>query len=97
MVALAIVALPAYAGDDVDYSAPYLVVEDGELVTRYPAREHEATDARTAAPTDATVAVDNSSEPVKTWLIVAVVLAVLAAVVEYVRRRSQTGSASDGA
>jgi len=29
------------AGDDVDYSAPYLVVENGELVTKYPALEHQ--------------------------------------------------------
>ena len=35
-------AAPALGGDEVDYSAPYLVVEDGELVTRYPNREHEA-------------------------------------------------------
>ena len=39
---LVIFAIPiaAPAGDEVDYSAPYLVVEDGELVTKYPAREH---------------------------------------------------------
>lgn len=30
----------AYAGDEVDYSAPYITVENGELVTRYPAKEH---------------------------------------------------------
>lgn len=35
-------AWPALAGDEVDYSAPYLVVEDGKLVTKYPGREHEA-------------------------------------------------------
>ncbi len=33
-----------YAGDEVDYSAPYLTVENGELVTRYPAKEHAADD-----------------------------------------------------
>lgn len=33
---------PALGGDEVDYSAPYLVVEDGELVTRYPDKQHEA-------------------------------------------------------
>ena len=38
----AVFVLPrvAPAGDEVDYSAPYLVVEDGELVTKYPAKEH---------------------------------------------------------
>jgi hypothetical protein len=29
-----------YAGDEVDYSAPYITLENGELVTRYPAKEH---------------------------------------------------------
>lgn len=32
---------PAHAGDEVDYSAPYVTVENGELVTRYPAKEHD--------------------------------------------------------
>lgn len=31
-----------YVGDDVDYSAPYLTVENGELVTKYPAKQHSA-------------------------------------------------------
>ncbi len=34
--------MPLYVGDEVDYSAPYLTVENGELVTKYPVREHEA-------------------------------------------------------
>ncbi len=34
----------AHAGDEVDYSAPYITVENGELVTRYPAREHISED-----------------------------------------------------
>jgi len=29
-----------YVGDQVDYSAPYLTVENGELVTKYPTNEH---------------------------------------------------------
>lgn len=28
------------AGDEVNYSAPYVTVENGELVTRYPAKDH---------------------------------------------------------
>ena len=40
---------PASAGDEVDYSAPYLTVENGELVTRYPAKEHRPQDGGTAA------------------------------------------------
>lgn len=34
-------AAPALAGDEVDYSAPYVTVENGELVTRYPAKAHD--------------------------------------------------------
>ncbi len=40
LFAFFVVPRVAPAGDEVDYSAPYLVVEDGELVTKYPAREH---------------------------------------------------------
>lgn len=46
-----IVLLPGavWAGDEVDYSAPYLTLEDGKLVTRYPANKHEqAPEAQTA-------------------------------------------------
>jgi len=55
---LMIFAIPvaAPAGDEVDYSAPYLVVEDGELVTKYPAREHDGGD--TAAGTEVDVESD---------------------------------------
>jgi hypothetical protein len=49
-----------YAGDEVDYSAPYLTVENGELVTRYPAKEHAADDAP--------VEVDVDNEPIL-WLV----------------------------
>lgn len=31
----------AFAGDEVDYSAPYMTLEDGKLVTKYPAKEHD--------------------------------------------------------
>jgi len=30
-----------FAGDEVDYSAPYMTLEDGKLVTKYPAKEHD--------------------------------------------------------
>ena len=33
-----------YAGDEVDYSAPYITVEHGELITMYPAKEHPTGD-----------------------------------------------------
>jgi hypothetical protein len=31
----------AMAGDEVDYSAPYITLENGELVTKYPAKQHD--------------------------------------------------------
>ncbi len=40
LIVVFVVPRVAPAGDEVDYSAPYLVVEDGELVTKYPAKEH---------------------------------------------------------
>ncbi len=40
LFAVFVVPRVAPAGDEVDYSAPYLVVENGELVTKYPANEH---------------------------------------------------------
>lgn len=30
----------ATAGDEVNYSAPYVTIENGELVTKYPAKNH---------------------------------------------------------
>jgi len=59
-LALALLLGPALApaGDDVDYSAPYLVVENGELVTRYPALEHEG-----AAPASATATAGTRESP----------------------------------
>lgn len=40
------------AGDEVDYSAPYLTVENGELVTRYPGNEHSNSLPTSASPAD---------------------------------------------
>ncbi len=65
---LVIFAIPiaAPAGDEVDYSAPYLVVEDGELVTKYPAKEHAGASpqadtqaSNTTASTPPQVGIDN--------------------------------------
>jgi lysozyme family protein len=43
--ALVLAAAPGSASDEVDYSAPYLTLEDGKLVTRYPAKQHDPQDA----------------------------------------------------
>jgi hypothetical protein len=39
-----------FVGDQVDYSAPYLTVEDGELVTKYPTNEHATAAMTWVAP-----------------------------------------------
>lgn len=44
----------ATAGDDeIDYSAPYVTLENGVLVTRYPIREHDPADKSSTAATPA--------------------------------------------
>ena len=68
------------AGDEVDYSAPYIVVEDGKLVTKYPAQEHagQSTDVASAPAAE----LPQTREPFGTsaaepWLFTGAVLAVL--------------------
>ena len=77
LFAVFVVPQVAPAGDEVDYSAPYLVVEDGELVTKYPAKEHasaspeaDAQESNAAASTPPQVGLEN------VWAIGAVVIAV---------------------
>lgn len=53
---LAFVPGSSFAGDEVDYSAPYLTVENGELVTKYPAREHPTDEAKSPASEEITSA-----------------------------------------
>ena len=74
-----VLPLFALAGDEVDYSAPYLVVEDGELVTKYPAREHEgaAVAAETQADADATPSDTPSNEMPLTVVAIAALVAFL--------------------
>ncbi len=90
LFAVFVVPRVAPAGDEVDYSAPYLVVEDGVLVTKYPAKEHAGTspeaDAQageTPAPPHQKRAVDNA------WVIAAVAIAVVIALLIMIKRRRQ--------
>lgn len=79
----------SFAGDEVDYSAPYLVVEDGELVTKYPNKEH-VVDTATAPETNtggAEASVTRSSG--RLWLVVAITIAVLAAGIFFLQRRNR--------
>lgn len=52
----------AFAGDEVDYSAPYLTLENGELVTKYPAKEH---DPNKTAPEASLADIADEPEPAK--------------------------------
>ncbi len=87
-----IFAMPAVApaGDEVDYSAPYLVVEDGELVTKYPAKEHEG--ASPAAGAQASKSVESPQKKVgldKILAIAAVAIAVVIALLLLIKRGRQ--------
>ena len=56
-----------YAGDELDYSAPYITVENGELITRYPAKEHATGDAA-VQPNPGKVAETPKKEPISLLL-----------------------------
>lgn len=86
---LILAVAPLWAGDEVDYSAPYLVVENGELVTKYPAIDHEAGNPDSSGSDDAGVQMDDDEISVTTWRIVIVALAVAAALLLLARRRSR--------
>ena len=87
----------APAGDEVDYSAPYLVVENGELVTKYPAKEHGGASVEVPAPAGETtsspqqkVGLDN------VWANAAMAIAAVIALLLLIqwgrrRRREQSG------
>lgn len=62
------------SGDEVDYSAPYLVVENGELVTRYPAKSHEPDLDK---PVEGTPA-EATHAGTRSWIIPAVLIAAIA-------------------
>ncbi len=80
-----------YAGDEVDYSAPYITVENGELVTRYPAKEH----APDEIPVQPEPGPDNAVKPPKkeslsllmTGLLAVVVVVAIVAGIRRVRQQ----------
>ncbi len=89
---LLIFAIPLVvpAGDEVDYSAPYLVLEDGELVTKYPAKEHAG-----ASPQADTQASDTTESPQpqvgldNVWAIVGLAITVVIALLLLNKRGRQ--------
>ncbi len=73
-----------YAGDEVDYSAPYLTVENGELVTRYPAKEHAPDDVPVDA--DADEVVESPQYVPVSWLVWGLLAAIVVAAGLHYRR-----------
>lgn len=80
--------MSAGAGDEVDYSAPYLVVENGELVTKYPPRQHDAAPGAAAEPSSPAPAARKN----RSWL-PALMIAALVAVAALAIRRWRRGTA----
>lgn len=95
IVLLAMCYGSAFAGDEVDYSAPYITLENGELVTKYPAKEHDPN--ATKPDTASTVTISPSSPTPPTPLGLALVVALLALAVflsrNHKRRNQNRGEA----
>lgn len=69
--------------DEADYSAPYLVVENGELVTRYPAKTHELDESKT----DEAIPANTIDTGAPSWLVPAALIAVIAGGLLFARVR----------
>ncbi|MEJ2172680.1 MAG: hypothetical protein ACO22K_01525 [Woeseiaceae bacterium] len=83
-----VTSLPALAGDEVNYSAPYLTVENGELVTKYPAREHESGSGDADPPANASATLPGSAtRPKRLWVFVAALIGATIAMLLLVKRR----------
>lgn len=99
LAASLLASTPASAGDEVDYSAPYLVVENGELVTRYPDKQHE--NAGAGGETDAAgeVAGESAEGGRAEWVLAAALVAVIIGLLLLLRRvrRRSPGRVSGGA
>ncbi|NCF52633.1 hypothetical protein GWP57_13570 [Gammaproteobacteria bacterium] len=85
---LFVTSLPALAGDEVNYSAPYLTVENGELVTKYPAREHDSGSGETDAPADVSAKIPGpETRPKRLWVFVAALIGATVALLLLVKQR----------
>ena len=78
---------PARAGDDVDYSAPYVTVENGELVTKYPNKTHKSDDASSESTTASSAPAQDTLSPSAGWWGLLGIAGLLAAVVMIMKRR----------
>jgi hypothetical protein len=87
---------PAFAGDEVDYSAPYVTLENGQLVTKYPAKEHDpnaqVTTASGAEPSGLNAPGTSSApgaEPKKLWVIAAAGIGLILGLLLLIKRRQR--------
>ncbi len=88
LLALFVVPRVAPAGDEVDYSAPYLVVENGELVTKYPANEHAGVSPEADAQENKMAESPQQKVGLDTiWGMAAVAIAVMIVLLSIRRRR----------
>jgi hypothetical protein len=83
-----ILAFGAFAGDEVDYSAPYLTLENGELVTKYPAREHVPGGEPVPVLTESGREPTSPPDPPR-WPVIAVITIVMIAGLVLLRRREE--------
>lgn len=87
--------LLALAGDDVDYSAPYLTLENGELVTRYPLKDHTAGAASETASAEPTIESQQPAEQARlTWVLAGGAIAVVVLGLLLAQRRRQRSDLS---
>lgn len=89
LLAALLLAGPAWAGDEVDYSAPYLTLEDGKLVTKYPAKPHVKAAPAAAASTAGEPVPTRTALPTPALAAVAVSAFAAAAVLLLLRRRKK--------
>ena len=86
-----------YGGDEVDYLAPYLTIENGELVTRYPAKEHAPGDNPVPSdPDEVAESPRKESLSLLLWCLPAAI-AVLAIAADFRRRRHRQSQETDTA
>lgn len=87
--------LIALAGDEVDYSAPYLTLENGELVTKYPSKDHTAGAANEIASAEPTIESQQPTEAARlTWVFAGGAIAIVVLGLLFAQRRRRPGNLS---
>lgn len=92
LLAALLLAGPAWAGDEVNYSAPYLTLEDGKLVTKYPAKPHVKAAPETAAGTEPVPAREGLPTPVLVAVLIPAFAAAAALLLRWRRKKKTPGA-----